>query len=77
MSDCQNCKLEHLCVYEYKPCDCVQQRKYREAPDVVQCPACCGEGYDPYPIGCRICHTSGHVRRSALDNQSRMVGANV
>lgn len=28
MSDCQCCPVETECGYEYKPCDCVHQRKF-------------------------------------------------
>lgn len=28
MSDCQTCRLEAFCFYPYKPCDCVQLRKF-------------------------------------------------
>ena len=66
MSDCQTCQRNHLCIYPYKPCDCAQYRKFTEAPDVVQCRECCGEGYVPYPIACRTCNTTGWVRSSAV-----------
>ena len=29
MSDCDHCNIEPECGYEYKPCDCVQQRKFK------------------------------------------------
>lgn len=29
MSDCQFCPVESECGYEYKPCDCVHQRKFK------------------------------------------------
>ena len=28
MSDCQTCPIEPICHYPYKPCECVQQRKF-------------------------------------------------
>lgn len=30
MSDCQHCPVEKSCDYEYKPCDCVHQRKFKQ-----------------------------------------------
>ncbi len=29
MSDCNSCPVETICGYQYKPCDCVHQRKFR------------------------------------------------
>jgi len=29
MSDCTYCEVEKDCAYEYKPCDCVHQRKFK------------------------------------------------
>ena len=29
MSDCYICPVEKDCFYEYKPCDCVHQRKFK------------------------------------------------
>lgn len=29
MSDCEYCPVEKQCAYEYKPCDCVNQRKFK------------------------------------------------
>ena len=28
MSDCQVCPVNNDCYYPYKPCDCVNQRKF-------------------------------------------------
>jgi hypothetical protein len=28
MSDCQNCDVETVCFYPFKPCDCFNQRKF-------------------------------------------------
>jgi hypothetical protein len=33
MSDCQLCPVEKDCGYEYKPCDCTQQRKFKQKPN--------------------------------------------
>lgn len=33
MSNCNLCPVEKLCCYEYKPCDCVQQRKFKPKSD--------------------------------------------
>ena len=55
---------EHLCVYEYKPTECVGMRKFVEADDTELCPKCEGNGFSPYPISCGPCHGSGCVRAS-------------
>lgn len=33
MSDCMFCEIEDECGYEYKPCDCVHQRKFKPKPE--------------------------------------------
>jgi len=48
MSDCQGCELDHICGYEYKPCDCARQRKFKALPSIT-CTECGGDGYNPYP----------------------------
>ena len=35
MSDCILCDVEHKCFYEYKPCECVQHRKFTPSTEVV------------------------------------------
>lgn len=78
MSDCPSCPKEHICDYEYKPCDCVNERKFKQPPDLVRCPTCEGDGYKPYPIRCKMCNTSGWVRsplgdtRTVVDKDSDM-----
>lgn len=62
MSDCQLCDVEHICGYEYKPCDCAQQRKFKELPSIT-CDGCLGAGYAPYPMKCRPCKGSGRISK--------------
>lgn len=61
MSDCDRCEREHVCDYEYKPCDCVGYRKFLPAP-MTNCIACDGSGWSPYPLRCRDCKGCGMVR---------------
>lgn len=35
MSDCILCEVESQCGYEYKPCDCFQQRKFKPKDSTV------------------------------------------
>lgn len=35
MSDCNSCPVETLCGYQYKPCDCVHQRKFKPMQTVT------------------------------------------
>ena len=58
MSDCNTCNGEHLCAYEYKPCDCFDKRKFKEKPGIVACPVCIGRGVFP---PCNNCRGSGAV----------------
>lgn len=62
MSDCATCPVERICVYQYKPTECVHQRKFVEAEDAVKCTTCGGSGHYPYPITCRTCGGAGKVR---------------
>lgn len=32
MTNCQTCPIEDKCHYKYKPCECVNQRKFTPAP---------------------------------------------
>jgi len=64
MSDCQHCNAEHLCIYEYKPCDCFDMRKFKPHPDMVGCDACEKSGVNPYPIMCKVCSGTGAVIKS-------------
>ena len=61
MSDCNMCEREHVCDYQYKPCDCVHYRKFVSAP-TKECTGCKGGGWSPYPIRCMACNGYGQVR---------------
>lgn len=61
MSDCDYCKLKDICIYEYKPCDCVHQRKFKQHPNLLVCASCDNTGYTPYPITCRECNGCGYI----------------
>lgn len=34
-NDCFTCPVEKECGYEYKPCDCVHQRKFKHKSNVI------------------------------------------
>lgn len=36
MSDCHVCDVEHRCFYEYKPCECVQRRKFKSLDEMMK-----------------------------------------
>jgi RecJ-like exonuclease len=61
MSNCQSCKAEKLCVYEYKPCDCFDMRKFKAHPDMKVCEACDNSGTNPYPLPCKECNGLGVI----------------
>lgn len=63
MSDCNTCNWEHLCAYEYKPCDCVHKRKFREKEGIIECQTCRNKPVFP---PCTICKGSGHVVKSEV-----------
>jgi len=63
MSDCNTCARDHICVYKYKPCDCVGFRKYVEADDVINCTKCGGNRIPFMPV-CDMCNCTGAVRAS-------------
>lgn len=75
MSDCNLCEREHVCDYQYKPwCDCVHYRKFVPAP-MMNCGACDGSGWNPYPLRCRECKGCGMVRATdALAQQAHKEG---
>lgn len=61
MSDCNSCVAEKLCVYEYKPCDCVHMRKFKPHPKMIACDVCNNTGHNPYPLKCSNCNGTGAI----------------
>ena len=59
---CETCSAEKVCVYQYKPTECANQRKFVISPDAVDCPNCNGSGY-AYPWKCKPCNGTGLVLR--------------
>lgn len=64
MSDCQSCEREHICAYQFKPCDCIGYRKFVGVP-TIYCGDCNGSGWSPYPIKCKACKGSGLLAAKA------------
>ena len=57
--NCQTCKVEKLCVYEYKPCDCRDHIKFVAHKNLIQCEDCEGAGTKPWPLKCNKCNGIG------------------
>lgn len=59
--NCKSCPADHLCIYEYKPTDCSDMRKFKASPNMVACDECGNTGYKPYPLKCRKCNGTGAI----------------
>lgn len=52
---CNGCIYNAVCDYPYKPTECRDFMKFRLHSDAIECNACEGSGYKPYPTLCSTC----------------------
>ena len=60
--NCDSCRVEKMCIYAHKPCECRDYLKFVPGPGVRYCDSCKGTGEAPYPFTCLNCNGTGLIQ---------------